>query len=316
MFIQPGETIPVQRLEDPIASARDIGLYIARADLLHPVVSGNKLYKLSPSIAYASKHDYSSLLSFGGRWSNHIHALAYAGRQAGIKTVGVIRGYKEQALTATLKDAQDWGMHLHFVGRAEYQQRHDPAWQAALAAQFGNAFVIPEGGSNPMAVEACGELTSDLAHDGPFDIAVLALGTGATAAGLLGNGAVIKKVMGVSVLKNDFGVRERIATYCDEHALARLWLDDAHHCGGYGKVNQELVDFLVAFHQRHAIALDPVYTGKAFMAAFSAIESGKVQAGQRVLLVHSGGLQGLRGYTQRWPQLGALIDPADTVNIP
>ena len=305
----------MQPLVEPLAQQHGVELFVARIDTLHPVVSGNKLFKLVPNIDAARKSGYNTLLSFGGFWSNHIHALAYAGKACDMATVGVIRGHPGQRLSATLEDARRWGMTLRFVGREDYRRRHDAAWVQAMASEYDKACVLPEGGSNALAVSACTGINS-LLGDNSFDTAVVALGTGATAAGLLRGSPAFGRVLAVSSLKGPGDSRQRLIDFAGPQARTPFELLTDYHFGGYGRVNRQLVDFMLAFYQRHQLVLDPVYTAKAFFGAYQYLAAGKFKAGEKVLLLHTGGLQGLRGFTDKWPELRPLaaVCNSDSVN--
>lgn len=298
-------SLPVQQLAEPLAEQHGVQLVVARTDALHPVVSGNKLFKLAPNIEAAREQGHHTLLSFGGFWSNHIHALAYAGEAGGFATVGVIRGHEGQRLSATLEDARRWGMTLHFVGREDYRQRHDLVWAQSLASHYGGAYIVPEGGSNALAVSECARINGLLGGT-RFDAAVVAVGTGATAAGLLRGRPGFGRVLAVSTLKGEGDMRQRLIDYAGPEAGTPFELLGDYHFGGYGRVTRELVDFMLAMYRRHKLVLDPVYTAKAFYAAYQQLAAGKFKAGEKVLLLHTGGLQGLRGFVDKWPELAEL----------
>ncbi len=301
----------MQPLHEPLARERGVQLSVARLDLIDAGVPGNKWFKLYPNIDLARRQGCRRIVSFGGSWSNHIHALAEAGRRFDFETVGVIRGYAELPLTATLADAKRWGMQLEFVGPAEYRLKTDPGWLSALRRRYAPCMVIPEGGSNAAAVAACGLIMPTLEADGyrPTS-AVLACGTGATLAGILRGPGQLDKVLGVSVLKGDREIYDRVRM----HAAGRIdagpsWhIDSEHHYGGYARTDGELLGFIEGFYQRHGIALEPVYTGKMMAALYHRLERGWFARGERVVALHSGGLQGLRGFSGKWPWARERLD--------
>ena len=245
------------------------------------------------NLAEARRLGHSRLLSFGGAYSNHIHALAGAGREYGFETVGVIRGEAYHPLNPTLQFAADQGMQLYYLCRADYRRKQSEEIIARLHDQFGDFYLIPEGGSNTLALKGCAELGGSI--DIPFDFLVCACGTGATLAGLtLGVSAEVE-VVGISVLKGGAFLNDEVRRFYDEAGLgssARWRIEEDFHCGGYAKVTPELVRFIDQFEQRHAIALDPVYTGKMMAALYQMIEAGRFAAGSRIVVLHSGGLQG------------------------
>ncbi len=296
--------ILVQPLNERLAEERGVQLSVARLDLIGDGVAGNKWYKLYPNLEAARRLGYRRLVTFGGPWSNHIHALAQAGRRFQFDTVGVIRGYAHLPLTPTLLDARRWGMQLEFVGHAQYRRKTDPGWLSALQRRYAPCMMIPEGGSNPAAVLGCGRLMADLEAAGCCAATVvLPCGTGATLAGILQGPGRISKALGVSVLKGDSGIGDRIRMHAAGRIAAGVcWdIDNEHHYGGYARTTRELLDFIEWFHQRHGIVLEPVYTGKMMAALYQRLQQGWFAPGERVVALHSGGLQGLRGFGGKWP---------------
>ncbi len=277
-------------------------LSVLRLDQIHPLVSGNKWFKLMPALEWAQKNG-EVLLSFGGAWSNHLHALAYAGHRLGIKTIGVVRGEQEYAANAMLRDAADWGMQLHFVTRNEYRRRHDPEYHQYLYESFGPVRMIPEGGSNAEAVKSVGSIwhLPALAQSG-CNYLVTAVGTGGTFAGLVSGRPPGVQVLGVPVLKYDQRIVQDIDSLLQSAgaATAENWslLSDAH-LGGYARLTPELARTLVEVESRFGLPLDPVYTVKAFMALHRYVLQGGIVPGSHVILLHTGGLQGRRGMASR-----------------
>ncbi len=277
-------------------------LSVLRLDHIHPLVSGNKWFKLMPALEQAQKNG-EALLSFGGAWSNHLHALAYAGHRLGIKTIGVVRGEQEYAANAMLSDAAGWGMQLHFVTRNEYRRRHDPEYHQHLYDSFGRVRVIPEGGSNAEAVNSVRNIWElpALAQSG-CNYLVTAVGTGGTLAGLLAGRPSGGQVLGVPVLKYDQRLVQDVDSLLQSAGAtnAEGWslLPDGHQ-GGYARLTAELARTLVEVESRFALPLDPVYTSKAFMALHRYVLQGGIAPGNHVILLHTGGLQGRRGMASR-----------------
>jgi 1-aminocyclopropane-1-carboxylate deaminase len=294
----------LQFLDEPLAAARSVRLAVARLDLLDSVISGNKWFKLRHNLEQAQQQGYKRILSFGGPWSNHIHALAWAGDHLGFDTLAIIRGYQSLPDTAMLRDARGWGMAIHFVGHGEYRLKTDERWLSQLQNRFGDCYVVPEGGCNAAGIEGCKAiLDSVVGGTEAFTTAVTAVGTGATLAGLLQAPNGVDKILGVSVLKGDGHARQRVAQLLPQMSSQQLeWdIDSDHHFGGYARVNDTLLAFIEGFYQRHGIALEPVYTGKMFYALFQRLEAGWFAPGENILAIHSGGMQGLRGYADKWP---------------
>ena len=273
-------------------------LDMLRLDALDPHISGNKWYKLKYNLLAAQKAGKSTILSFGGAWSNHIHALAAAGNRFGLATVGVIRGEQQ---TAMLLDAAHWGMRLHFLSRSDYRQKNDPAFQAALLSTLGlttqNVHIVPEGGSNRLGVQGCRDilpLASAALAD--YDEIWLACGTGATLAGLALAAAEQRPhtaIKGVAVLKGGAFLCHDIHRYTHQSLDNWSILTDYHH-GGYAQTSPALLEFINAFEGETAIPLEPVYTGKVMYALWHSLMANPKSMG-RILMIHTGGLQGNRG---------------------
>lgn len=275
---------------------KGVNLYIA-ADTFKPgALAGNKRFKLLPNIRHAKQEGYAGVLSFGGAFSNHIHALSYLAHAWGLPSIGVIRGERNYRLNPTLQDATRWGMQLEFVSRKQYQQRHDPLWQAALLQKFPGVLIVPEGGSNSFAVKSCQRL---LDHVDPrfldqINLYCCAVGTGATICGLVQRVPPDKAVRGYAVVAD-----------CTRDARMKKWLCPSIDSNlrvvnikspRYGKLDLALVRYIDQFYLDTQILLDPVYTGKALWQLEADIVSGAVQVRGDVLFVHTGGIQGWRGY--------------------
>jgi 1-aminocyclopropane-1-carboxylate deaminase len=270
---------------------------VLHLDRLNPPAGGNKAFKLKHNLAELNPGD--TVLSFGGAWSNHIHALAAMGRQRGLQTIGVIRGERPAQLSATLRDAVEWGMQLHFVSRSDYRRRHDPAYIDSLQSRFGPCRIIPEGGANTAGVRGCREIVSMLhTSEIGFDLIAVACGTGSTLAGLVCDLDPGQRGLGVAVLKGlekqpvDVGnwVREQGVPQRDNWSI-----ESRFHCGGYARNTPELRKFVREFERVQGLPLDPVYTAKLFFALYQLRVTGELADGVRVLALHTGGLQGRRG---------------------
>jgi len=285
-------------LYDPLLQVHGVQLAIKREDMLHPVVSGNKWRKLKYNLLEASEQGYKRLLSFGGAYSNHIHALASVGKELDFTTIGVIRGESFAADNASLADVRRFGMQLHFVDRHTYRRRTDIDYINALQNRFGPCYLIPEGGSTPLAVKGVAELWQEV--DEPFDYVALAAGTGATAAGVIQAAPVATEVRVYAVLKGAGFLSHEISAYLSDRSRFSNWqLFQEYHFGGYARINPRLVAFMDRFEALHAIPLDPIYTAKMLYAVYAQIRSGEIAPGSRVLAIHTGGLQGRRGMEER-----------------
>lgn len=269
-----------------------ITLTVKREDLLHPHISGNKFRKLKYNILQAQKEGKEALLTFGGAFSNHIAATAAAGKEYGFKTVGVIRGEElvnKIGDNPTLAFAQSCGMLLKFVTRDEYRHKTDAEFIENLKAEFGDFYLVPEGGTNALAVKGCEEILA--AEDERFTYVCCAVGTGGTISGLINSAKPGQQVLGFPALKGE-GLSGDICKF----ARQGNWeLVKDYHFGGYGKVTEELIFFMNDFFEKTGIPLDPVYTGKMFFGVIDLIHKGYFPEGSDILLIHTGGLQGIAG---------------------
>ena len=218
MLLTPQST-PMQEIHDPLLDHHGVRLLIKRTDLVHPIISGNKWYKLKYNLLAARQQGFSTLLSFGGAYSNHIHALAGAGREYGFRTIGVIRGEPYEPLNPTLRFAVDHGMELHYLNRADYRLKLSPQIIEQLYQQFGEFYLVPEGGTNALAVQGCSEILADVADD--FDVVACACGTGGTLAGVIAGLGGKRSALGVAVLKG--------AEFLNDEVRRLLQLSNSDH---------------------------------------------------------------------------------------
>ncbi|WP_420590390.1 1-aminocyclopropane-1-carboxylate deaminase/D-cysteine desulfhydrase [Bacterioplanoides sp.] len=264
---------------------------VLRLDLLDPVISGNKAYKLLGHIERAQTLNISRIVSFGGPFSNHLHALAAAGKTLGLETVGIVRGYENLPLTATLQDCQAFGMKLVFADKKQYARRYQADYLQQLADEF-QAYVVEEGGSGSEGLKGC-ELLAPYCQE--FDQVWLAVGTGTTALGLAGalqqQGSACRLV-GVNVVADQ---GERRLAWRQSMPDKNWQLLDDYHFSGFARTNEQLLQMIREFDTL-GLPLDPVYTAKLVYAYQTELQQRAELENQRVLLIHSGGLQGRRGY--------------------
>jgi 1-aminocyclopropane-1-carboxylate deaminase len=276
-------------LEDEQLARRGVRLLLKRDDLIHPDFPGNKWRKLKYNIVAAKEQGASTLLTFGGAYSNHIRATAAAGHYFGFETVGVIRGEAHDPLNETLAYAARLGMRLTYMDRSTYRKKTDTAVIGALRAEFGDFFFIPEGGGNPAGVQGCRELVSEIEVD--FDVIACACGTGATLAGVAAGLRVGQRAIGFAVLKGgeflngDVADLQR-ATFSD--SLGDWSIETGFHFGGFARRNDALDSFVESFRCRHGIALDWVYEAKMMYGVFDFVERGAFPPGTTVLAVIAG----------------------------
>lgn len=273
-----------------------ISVHMKREDLLHPEISGNKFRKLKYNIEQALFRKEQRLLTFGGAFSNHISATAAAGKLYGLQTIGVIRGEElgedlEKTLeqNATLKFAHSCGMGFKFLSRDAYRKKESQELLRLLREEFGRFYLLPEGGTNQLAIKGCEEILTP--GDERFDYICCPVGTGGTISGVINSAAPHQQVLGFSALRGDFlasGIAART-----KKSNWKLILE--YHFGGYAKVDPELIEFMNAFRREHGITLDPVYTGKMMFGILDLIKKGYFSENPRILAIHTGGLQGISG---------------------
>ena len=281
------------QVNDPWLAQRRIELWLKRDDLIHPIISGNKWRKLKYILQHVLSVNADTLISMGGAYSNHLHALAFAGQQLGINTIGLVRGEAPSVLNPTLQDVLSWGMTLNYVTRVNYRElRHYKHWQALPGLSAGQ-YWLPEGGAVELALQGVAELVTEMNQ--PDAILCVPCGTGTTLAGIIANSAPTMTILGFAALKGAGFLNP------DVHALLPLdkhfgkWsINLDYHCGGFGKVTQELLQFMQRFEYTTGIALDHVYTGKMLLGIYDLITQGYFKAGQKIIAVHTGGLQGAR----------------------
>jgi 1-aminocyclopropane-1-carboxylate deaminase len=270
----------------------DISLTIKREDLIHPFVSGNKFRKLKYNLLQAKAENKETLLTFGGAFSNHIAAVAFAGKEQGFKTIGIIRGdelFDKIVENPTLKFAQENGMKFEFVSREEYRLKNETSYIEKLKEKFGDFYLVPEGGTNELAVKGCEEILTD--EDSVFNYVCCAVGTGGTISGLINSALPNQKILGFPALKGDF-LNDEIRIF----AKKDNWnLISDYHFGGYGKINLELIEFINRFFKETKVPLDPIYTGKMVFGVIDLISKNYFPAHSKIVLIHTGGLQGIEG---------------------
>ena len=290
-----------QHIVLPELEAKNYQLFIKREDQIHPLVSGNKFRKLKYNLKEALDQKKTTLLTFGGAFSNHILATAIAGKSTGFKTIGIIRGdelgvdlEKTFASNSTLRNASKHGMQFDFVSRETYRNKTSIEFTEILQKKYGDFYCIPEGGTNSLAVKGCEEiLTKEYSQ---FDYICSCVGTGGTISGIINNAKNHQKVLGFPVLKGDF-LENEILKYAKKQ---ENWeLNNDYHFGGYGKYSDELIHFINRFKSQTDIPLDPIYTGKMMFGVLDMINKKRFPNGSKILIIHSGGIQGIAGFNHR-----------------
>ena len=301
---------PIQEIASAPWRERGVRLLVKRDDLLHPDISGNKWRKLKYNLESAREKGCRSLITFGGAYSNHLAAVAATGREFGFTTHGIVRGECVHPLNPTLHFADGCGMKLHFVSRSEYRETEAAGWLTGLGIDPAEGFVIPSGGANELGLRGCAEIVGEVCEQLDLlpDYWITACGTGTTLAGLITGLNGRATALGIAVLKGGFLAAE-VRQHLERSGRAHLgnWdVIDGFHAGGYAKFDPALIEFINGFHAGTGIPLDPIYTGKACAAIHQLAEQGYFGCGKTVLFVHTGGLQGIKGFNERF---GNLIHP-------
>ena len=270
----------------------EITLHIKREDLIHPFISGNKFRKLKYNLLQAKAEKKSKLLTFGGAFSNHIAAVAYAGKENNLETIGIIRGEELASKileNPTLTFAQNCGMKFEFITRESYRTKTSNSFIEGLKEHYGDFYLVPEGGTNSLAVKGCGEILT--IEDSDFTHICCAIGTGGTISGLINSAKAHQKIIGFPALKGDF-LSDDIRKFA-KNSNWEVQLD--YHFGGYAKINEELIRFINDFYKQTNIPLDPIYTGKMMFGIVDLINKGYFPKGAKIIAIHTGGLQGIEG---------------------
>jgi 1-aminocyclopropane-1-carboxylate deaminase len=283
--------IPTNTISLDTVAYNNTVLHILRLDKIHSIVSGNKFFKLKYNLEEALKKNHKQILTFGGAFSNHIAATAKAAQLMGLQSVGVIRG--EEINNSTLAFAQEQGMYLHFVDRASYRNKTDDNFLKELAKQFGSFYSIPEGGTNALAIRGTAEITDFISQE--YDKIACCVGTGGTMSGLIKKAKSNQQILGFSALKGDW-INDEIKQWVNKTNWS---INTDYHFGGYAKWKPELISFINNFYSQTAIPLDPIYTGKMLYGVVDLINKGEISA-ENLLIIHSGGLQGIEGFNQRF----------------
>ncbi len=289
-----------QYLNDCLLKKKEITLAVKREDVLHEHISGNKFRKLYYNILAAKEKEYDTLLTFGGAFSNHIAATAAAGKEFGLKTIGIIRGNelgenlsKTLAENPTLAFAHNQGMKFHFISRQAYRNKTNPEFIRNLYKLFGKFYLVPEGGTNALAVKGTQEILKP--EDEEFDYVCSAIGTGGTIAGIINSSFSHQKILGFPALKENF-LHNDIQKYISKNNWELI---RNYHFGGFAKVDNKLIRFINMVNMLHHLPLDPIYTGKMLYGIIDLIKKDYFPKGSKILAIHTGGLQGREGMNLR-----------------
>ncbi len=276
--------IPIRSISLELDNGSYAAVDILRLDQIHEKISGNKWFKLKYNLLEAKKRSAQSILSFGGAYSNHLHALAYAGKLFNIRTIGIVRG--EEISNPTLLDCKQWGMELHFISRSDYRKKTEESFLEKLQEKYPQAYFIPEGGDNALGQKGCEEIISPHIST-TYNVLCCSIGTGTTISGL--GKSFTQEIWGFAPFKNAHSLKDKLTT-----SLPRLRYIDDFHFGGFGKSPKELLEFAQSFSTLHKIELDKIYTAKLFFGLTTILNQNALTLHKKILVVHTGGLQGNR----------------------
>jgi 1-aminocyclopropane-1-carboxylate deaminase len=282
---------PVEILDDELFQQKKVSVSVLRLDKIHPIVSGNKLFKLHYFLQQAIASTHKTIVTFGGAYSNHLVATAFACQVPGLKSIGIVRGEKPTQLSTTLQHCINYGMQLKFISREAYSKKEEVDFLTQLKNEWGECIIIPEGGYHALGAKGAA-LIYNLIKDNSYTHISTATGTATTLAGLLLNGGD-KKIISVPVLKGMNDTEKRINFLLGNNLkTGKLQIFDDYHFGGYAKKTQELTNFMNYLWQQHQLPTDFVYTAKLFFAVFDKIKNNYFEEDSNILCLHTGGLQG------------------------
>ena len=286
--------IEINQISSPILNQKDINFFIKRIDKIQPYISGNKWYKLKYNLDDAKQKGYDTILTFGGPYSNHISATSYACKKNNFNCIGIIRGEEHQHLNATLKFATNNDMFLYYISREKYRLKDTSEFLEELKLRFGNFYLIPEGGSNDLAIKGTSEILDKYDTQ---DYICCPVGTGGTIIGLINTQLPFQKVIGFPVINNSLYIEDKVAKLANNNNF--IFIND-YKIGGYAKYNESLIHFINDFYENHNIALDVIYTGKMIYGIFDLVYKDFFPRGSSILAIHTGGIQGNRGMIDRF----------------
>ena len=283
-----------------ITQINEFSITIKREDLIHPQVSGNKYRKLKYNLKHALENKATSIITFGGAYSNHLAATAAAGAELKIPTHGFVRGeeLESKQRNPTLSFCENHGMQLHFISRSAYRLKNKASQVNRFIEDNPKTYLIPEGGTNKLAIQGCKEILN--AEDQKFSTICCAVGTGGTFSGLV-QAAPEKELLGFVVVKDPL-IDQTVRNFTTNHNKWELLYD--YDYGGYGTFPSEIITFINDFYKQHQILLDPLYTGKMVFGIFTLIKNKKWRWKKNILIIHTGGIQGIQGVNRHLEQKG------------
>ena len=286
-------------IKDELLEKKGIELSMLRLDLIHQEISGNKWFKLKLNIEESKKNGSKTILTFGGAYSNHLHATAYICKQNNLDCIGIIRGEKPACLNNTLQDCKKWGMNLEFVSREEYRLKSNIEYLNNLQSLYGPCYIIPEGGNNLLGIKGCADIVEYI--EDMHNIICLPVGSTATLAGILSKINLEKNVIAFSALKGADYLNEELFSSLRqlENYSRNFEINYNYHFGGFAKYNNELIDFIKLFRNSQKIELDFIYTAKMMYGIYDLIKNNYFKTGSKIIAIHTGGLQGNRSVSDK-----------------
>lgn len=298
-LILPTE-IPLYAVKSALLQKTGVELHVLRLDMIDPYAGGNKIFKLKYNLEAAKQGGFKRIVTFGGAWSNHLAAVAAVlSPKSGVQSlandiIGIVRGEEPAVLSDTLRFCRERGMKLHFISRKEYKRKNEQGFIEELRKQFGDFYLLPEGGTNEFAVKGCREILNYVKTD--FNYVCCPVGSGGTFAGLVSALKPSQKALGYVALKNgEYMAKEiaRLASSQNDHTLIH-----DYHFGGFAKTTPKLVEFKKKFERENGFELDHVYTAKMFYGIYDMVRKHDFVAGSKIIALHTGGLQGNKGFTE------------------
>ncbi|MCB4435180.1 pyridoxal-phosphate dependent enzyme [Alteromonas sp. McT4-15] len=268
--------------------ANEVTIWVKRDDMIHPIMSGNKWRKLAYTLKTTKPN---AMVSFGGGFSNHLHALGYASYQLGIPLTAIVRGNYSASPSPMINDLMNWNVDIEYVDRITYQKRNVPDYLLQLQQRYNDALIIPEGGSQQSALHGIGEMVEEITI--PFDVIMAPVASGATLAGIINKLSNTQQALGIGVLKGENYLESLVSQFISDKCSA--WsIDHRFHLGGYAKVPSELRTFCDEFNTAMSFTIEPVYSGKLFWALKQLLKESYFPKGSNIIVLHTGGLQGAR----------------------
>jgi len=299
---------PVQKIEHPLYDARRLEVFIKREDLIHPEISGNKWRKLKYNIQFALENNKRGIITFGGAFSNHIYATAHACHQFGLQSICYVRGLHVDLNNPTLSSIRQAGGKIIPLEIARYKEKGSQEFLSRIQTKYPNYHIVPEGGDNILATQGVKEMITELYNELlSYDVICVSAGTGNTASSMLLADLYryTNKLLVFSSLKGNFLGQEIQSKLKNKH-LGNWSMVEDYHFGGYAKTNEELVSFINTYYKETQVLLEPIYTAKMFFGLHDMIEQGKFAETSKILLIHTGGLQGIDGHNMRYKDRDAM----------